>query len=238
MGNGIWCVLPAAGEGRRAGSGTPKQYRPVLGRPLLLRTMERIAQHPRVAGLVVALSESDRRWGGWVVCMGQPVWTCTGGRERAESVRAGLARVAAFEPPDAWVLVHDAARPCLPHDDLDRLVREGTRHGVGALLATPVADTVKRADADRTVTGTVPRAGLWRALTPQLFRLGELSAALDAALADPGRAPLLTDEASALELQGRHPLLVEGSDDNIKVTTARDFARAEAILRAQGVRDG
>ena len=232
---GLWCVVPAAGAGRRVGGSVPKQYRPLLGRPMLLRTMERLAAHPRIAGLVVALDANDRRWGGWVVCMGKPVKTCDGGRERADSVRAGLARLAAFERDDAWVLVHDAARPCVPPDDLERLVREGTRHPVGALLAAPVRDTVKRANDDASVRETVPRESLWRALTPQLFRLGELAAALDAAAA---QQAALTDESSALERLGRAPLLVEGSDDNLKVTTADDFARAEAILHAQGVRHG
>ena len=235
--HGVWCVVPAAGSGRRAGGGVPKQYRPLLGKPMLLRTMERLAQHPDVAGLVVALAERDRRWGGWVMCMGKPVRTCDGGRERADSVRAGLARLAASgEPADAWVLVHDAARPCVPHADLDRLLREGTKHSVGALLAAPMRDTVKRADAAGAVAETVPRDALWRALTPQLFRLGELSRALDAALATPERAARLTDEASAFELQGKRPLLVEGSDDNLKVTSADDLVRAEAILLAQGER--
>lgn len=234
MTKGVWCVVPAAGAGRRAGSGAPKQYRPLLGKPMLLRTMERLALHPRVAGLVVALAERDRHWGGWVSCMGKPVRTCTGGAERADSVRAGLACIADSERPDAWVMVHDAARPCLSHREIDRLLRQGTRHPVGALLALPVRDTVKRADADGNVTETVSRENLWRALTPQLFRLGELRAALDAALADPARGGSLTDEASAIELQGKKPLLVEGCDENLKVTSAQDLVRAEAILRAQG----
>ncbi len=236
MAKPIWCVVPAAGAGLRAGGAVPKQYRNVLGKPLILRTMERLAQHPRVAGLVVALAERDRRWGGYVMCMGKPVRTCNGGAVRADSVRAGLARLAQFERPDAWVLVHDAARPCLPHADLDRLLREGTKHAVGALLAARIRDTVKRADDGESVAETVPREKLWRALTPQLFRLGELASALDWARADPERAARVTDESSAFELLGKRPLLVEGSDDNLKVTTADDLVRAEAILITQGER--
>ena len=230
--NGVWCVVPAAGAGRRAGAGVPKQYRPLLGKPMLLRTMERLAQHPRIAGLVVVLDAHDRRWGGWVMCLGKPVRTCSGGRERADSVRAGLALVAELEPAEAWVLVHDAARPCVPHADIDRLLRDGMRHDVGALLAAPVRDTLKRAEPGGNVVGTIPRENLWRAMTPQLFRLGPLIEALDAA----GRDAAVTDESSAFELRGKKPLLVEGSEENLKLTAAGDFARAEAILLSQGER--
>ncbi|HVF35132.1 MAG TPA: 2-C-methyl-D-erythritol 4-phosphate cytidylyltransferase [Candidatus Saccharimonadia bacterium] len=233
---GIWCIVPAAGTGRRAGGGMPKQYRPLLGKPMLLRTMERLAQHPKIAGLIVVLDPYDRRWGGWVMCLGKPVRTCNGGRERVDSVRAGLALAAQFEPGDAWVLVHDAARPCVPHADIDRLLREGMRHGVGALLAARVHDTIKRAELSGNVAETVPRDNLWRALTPQLFRLGELTQALASVDADPALAGGITDESSAFEAAGRKPLLVEGSEDNLKVTSLADFARAEAVLRAQGER--
>jgi len=234
--SGYWCVVPAAGAGRRAGSGVPKQYRPLLGKPMLLRTMERLAQHPKIVGLVVVLDADDRRWGGWVMCLGKPVRTCSGGRERVDSVRAGLALLAQIEPSDAWVLVHDAARPCVTHEDIDRLLREGTRHAVGALLAAPLHDTIKRAEPAGNVVETVPRENLWRALTPQVFRLGELVQALLAADDGTGRAGALTDESSAFELLGKKPLLVEASDENLKVTSRADFARAEATLLAQGER--
>lgn len=230
--NGVWCVVPAAGAGRRAGAGVPKQYRTLLGQPVLLRTMERLAQHPGIAGLVVVLDAHDRRWGGWATCHGKPVRTCSGGRERVDSVRAGLALVAEIEPAEAWVLVHDAARPCVPHADIDRLLRDGVRHDVGALLAAPVRDTLKRAGPDGNVSETIPRENLWRAMTPQMFRLGALIEALETA----GRNATVTDESSAFELRGKKPLLVEGSEENLKITAAGDFARAEAILMSQGER--
>ena len=226
-----WCVVPAAGMGRRAGGERPKQYQPLAGRPLLLWTLEALAAHPAVAGLMVVLAADDRHWPGLDRVAGKAVLTTTGGAERVHSVLAGLRALPTSVAAGDWVLVHDAARPCLRADDLTRLIDEGTRHAVGALLAQPMSDTVKRADARRQVEATVPRENLWRAQTPQLFRRGELMAALEASLSI---GSLSTDEAKSLELQGKNPLLVEGSGDNLKVTSAMDLAIAEAVLRAHG----
>ena len=228
----FWCVIPAAGSGRRAGGRVPKQYRPLLGKPLLIRTMERIASHPRIAGLVVALPRVDPYWPGLVMCAGKPVRTCAGGAERTDSVRSGLECLEGTLDPRSWVLVHDAARPCVSHDELTSLIDSGTSHPVGAILAAPVHDTLKRSDDNHAIDATVPRENLWRAFTPQLFRLGELLGAMRSA-ASSGQA--WTDESKLLELQGKKPLLIEGSEDNLKITAAGDFARAERILRAQGV---
>jgi 2-C-methyl-D-erythritol 4-phosphate cytidylyltransferase len=232
----VWCIIPAAGAGKRAGGAVPKQYRPLLGKPMLVRTMERLAAHPRIAGLVVPLADNDTHWPGYVMCGGKPVRTCSGGKERADSVLNALRVLRGTVSDEAFVLVHDAARPCVPLADVERLLRLGLAHDVGALLAAPIRDTVKRANADAEVVETVPRDGLWRALTPQLFRLGELADALATALADASTAKYVTDEASALEFLGRRPLLVEGSEDNIKVTAAEDFARVEKIMLGQGER--
>jgi 2-C-methyl-D-erythritol 4-phosphate cytidylyltransferase len=139
-----------------------------------------------------------------------------------------LAALAEGANRDDWVLVHDAARPCLPRSDLDRLLGELATHSVGGLLATPAADTLKRADAARDVQQTVDRAGLWRALTPQMFRYGRLCEALDRAHAA-GRIP--TDEAQAIEWLGDHPKLVEGAAANLKITSAADLAIAAALLK-------
>lgn len=223
----IWAVVPAAGRGSRVGGDVPKQHRPILGRPLIRHTLERLAAHPRIAGLMVVLAADDSVWPGWRELRGKPVHTAIGGAERADSVLAGLAALPDAVRAQDWVLVHDAARPCLRHDDLDRLLDHGCAHDVGAILAVPVSDTLKRDDGHGNIARTEPRAGLWRALTPQLFRRGTLQRAL-AAAAQAGIA--ITDEAMALERLGLSPMLIEGAADNIKVTTPADLAFAEFLL--------
>jgi len=222
-----WVVVPAAGRGTRVGGETPKQYLNLLGRPLIRHTLDRVAAHPRVSGLMIALASDDTRWPGWRELKGKPVHTCVGGSERADSVLAGLRALPDDVREKDWVLVHDAARPCLRRDDLDRLFDHGGAHAVGAILAAPVRDTLKRADARGEIAGTEPRERLWRALTPQMFRRAALERALEAAL-DAGDA--VTDEAMALERLGLKPMLVEGAEDNIKVTTPADLALAEFLL--------
>ncbi|MBX3692738.1 MAG: 2-C-methyl-D-erythritol 4-phosphate cytidylyltransferase [Dokdonella sp.] len=222
----LWCVVPAAGRGARFGAEVPKQYVSVAGKPLLRWTLERLAAHPRVAGIVVVLSAGDRWWSADEHIGGKPLLTATGGDERADSVLAGLVALETRVADDAFVLVHDAARPCVRDADITRLVELGSGAG-GALLAAPLRDTLKRADADGRVAATEPRESRWRALTPQLFRRGELAAALARARAD---GAVVTDEAMAMERVGYRPLLVEGSDDNIKVTTPADLARVRALL--------
>jgi 2-C-methyl-D-erythritol 4-phosphate cytidylyltransferase len=180
---------------------------------------------PRCAGAVVALAQDDPYW----AAIAPPtVIVAPGGQERSDSVRNGLAALADRANRDDWVLVHDAARPCLSRQDLDRLLSELDGHPVGGLLATPAADTLKRADASRDVQQTVDRAGLWRALTPQMFRYGRLCEALDRAHAT-GRMP--TDEAQAIEWLGDRPKLVEGAAANLKITSAADLAIAAALLK-------
>jgi 2-C-methyl-D-erythritol 4-phosphate cytidylyltransferase len=230
-----WCVIPAAGAGRRLGGDRPKQYQSLLGMPMLLRTLDRLARHPQVAGLMVVLASDDAYWPGIQHCGDKPVLTCVGGAERADSVLAGLRALPPVVSDRDWVLVHDAARPCVRHDDISRLLALGIRHAVGAVLGAPVRDTLKRRNAAGESAATVSRENLWRAYTPQLFRRGELIEALALAL---GRADstagAVTDDASAIELLGKSPLLVEGSDDNLKVTGTGDLGLAEVILRAQG----
>lgn len=223
----IWVVVPAAGRGSRVGGDVPKQYRTLLGRPLMQHTLERLVSHPRIAGVAVVLSADDAFWPGWSELHGKPVRTATGGTERADSVLAGVRSLPTSVGDNDWVLVHDAARPCLRHDDLDRLLDRGCAHPVGAILAAPVSDTLKRAGATGGIARTEPRAGLWRALTPQLFRRGPLQHALQSAASD---GVAITDEAMAMERLGHAPLLVEGAADNIKVTTPADLAFAEFLL--------
>ena len=225
--SGCWAVVPAAGSGSRFGGATPKQYLPLLGRSLLQHTLERLAAHPAVDGIVVALAAGDPHWPGWRSLSGKPVQACIGGADRARSVLAGLQALPDGVRDKDWVLVHDAARPCLRADDLDRLLLHGRAHDVGAILASPVRDTIKRADAEGRIAATEPRARLWRALTPQLFRRGLLLRALEASIAA-GEAA--TDESAAVERLGLSPLLVEGAADNIKVTEPADLALAEFLL--------
>ena len=222
----LWCVVPAAGRGARFGAERPKQYVDLAGQPLLAWTLRRLAASPRVAGLVIALADGDAWWPQLDLALDKPVLTATGAAERCDSVLAGLRALPPQVRPDAFVLVHDAARPCVPLADIDRLVALGIAAG-GGLLAAPLRDTLKLADADTRVAATEPREARWRALTPQLFRRGELTAALEAAARD---GIVVTDEAMAMERSGHRPLLVEGAESNIKVTTPGDLALAEYLL--------
>ncbi|MGE0383832.1 MAG: 2-C-methyl-D-erythritol 4-phosphate cytidylyltransferase [Gammaproteobacteria bacterium] len=223
----IWAVVPAAGRGLRMGTGIPKQYLQLAGRPILRHTLDRLLAHPGIARIVVALAEGDPHWPALGLADHPRILTVAGGGERHESVHAALRRALDLGAPGDWALVHDAARPCVSAADIDALIRAATAHPVGALLAAPVRDTMKRAGEDGEVAQTVERAGLWHALTPQMFRLGELIDALDAVRRD-GTA--VTDESQAMERAGRRPLLVAGSPWNIKVTEPRDRQLAELLL--------
>jgi 2-C-methyl-D-erythritol 4-phosphate cytidylyltransferase len=226
--SGLWCVIPAAGRGRRFGGDVPKQYLRLADKPLLLHTLERLAVHPRIAGLVLVVAADDASWvQGLVEVLGKPLLRATGGAERADSVLAGLQALPASVAPGDAVLVHDAARPCVRAADISRLIDLAVPAG-GGLLAAPLRDTLKRADAQGRVAATEPREARWRALTPQLFPRAALEAALAAAAA---AGIAVTDEAMAMERAGHAPLLVEGSEDNIKVTTPADLALAEFILQ-------
>ena len=223
----IWAVLPAAGRGTRFGGDIPKQYLEAGGQSLIAHALDALLAHQRVAGAVVALASDDLRWPGWTTRHGKPVLRCEGGGERADSVLAALRVVPADAHHDRLVLVHDAARPNLRHDDLDHLIAAAEASADGAILAAPVRDTLKRANADACIVATESRANLWRALTPQAFRRGVLIAALERARAD---GVAVTDEAMAIERAGGHPRLVEGREDNLKVTTPADLALVDYLL--------
>jgi len=231
-----WLVMPAAGAGRRFGAALPKQYASLAGRTVIEWALAPFLDDPRCAACVIAIAADDPWWSEVAVRLSgrrAAVWVAPGGAERCDSVRNGLGRLEAVAADEDWVLVHDAARPCLETADLDALLETLATDPTGGLLATPCADTLKRAEsggaqaAGRAVQATVPRESIWRALTPQMFRFGTLCRALDAARAA-GRRP--TDEAQALEWMGARPRLVSGSASNLKITTAEDLEIAQLLL--------
>jgi 2-C-methyl-D-erythritol 4-phosphate cytidylyltransferase len=222
-----FALVPAAGTGTRLAASVPKQYLPVAGRPLLWHAVASLLAHPVVGRVAVVLHPEDRLFEQqpWAQ-MGERISALRcGGPTRAESVRNGLSALSDDLAADDWVLVHDAARPCLTVELLQRLIETLDGDAVGGLLAVPVADTLKRGSTDQRVVRTEPREGLWRAQTPQMFRYGLLTRAL--ASAD---LAAVTDEASAVEALGLFPRLVPGSESNIKVTYPEDLALAELIL--------
>lgn len=293
-----WLVMPAAGVGRRFGNTKPKQYAPLQGRTVIEWALAPFLADPSCAGVSISLASDDPYWSEVAARLTElpgrvpELIFAGGGVERSHSVRKGLAALGNRAAADDWVLVHDAARPCLAPNDLQHLLDRLNSHPVGGLLATPAADTLKRAStdphthtrgdprsgsaahssaerrrrtyvrsevlpkvepdtsakprtsaeshasaaapssgsADPEVEQTVDRAGLWRALTPQMFRYELLCDALDRAIAN-GRLP--TDEAQALEWVGEHPVLVQGSAANIKITSADDLVLAAALLNAR-----
>lgn len=226
----IWAIIPAAGSGSRSGSIIPKQYQTLLGRPMIHYALDVLSDHPDIDGIMLALSADDMRWQGVTSWRSTPLRSCIGGMQRSDSVLAAISALDDVLGKDDHVLVHDAARPCLSAQDLNQLIEQAVDHPVGALLAGRIKDTVKRADTSGLVEGTLDRSVLWRAFTPQMFPARSLKRALEHAHQEHA---IITDESSAMERLGLSPLLVEGSDENIKVTIAGDFALAEAILNSR-----
>ncbi|MBR9909155.1 MAG: 2-C-methyl-D-erythritol 4-phosphate cytidylyltransferase [Gammaproteobacteria bacterium] len=224
----FWAVVPAAGVGARMGAGQPKQYLRIHHKTILEHTLELLLRLPGLQGLVVLVSPDDDGWRDLPVFSQPRIEVAEGGAERSDSVLNGLRLLRQRLQPSDWVLVHDAARPCVTIDDIENLVAAVAGHPVGGILGAPVSDTLKRADADRGIRETVDRSALWRALTPQLFRFAPLLQALQDALE---RGLVITDEASALEAAGLTPLMVEGRSDNIKITRPEDLLLAELLLR-------
>jgi 2-C-methyl-D-erythritol 4-phosphate cytidylyltransferase len=224
----IWFVIAAAGRATRFGGPVPKPYLRIGGRTLLEHCLRAFASVPGIAGGAAVLATGDRRYERLPAALRRRVVAVAGGPTRAVSVLNGLQALAAAGEDD-WVLVHDAARPCIRRRDVQALVAACRRDPVGGILAVPVTDTIKQAEAGGRSARSVPREGLWRAQTPQMFRHGRLVRALTQALAE-GFEP--TDEAAAIERLGLKPLLVEGSPWNVKVTRPADLVAAGALLRA------
>ena len=218
-------LIPAAGVGARAGVALPKQYAPINGLPMLAHTLLAFAASPSIASVHLVVSATDE----WFEDIGgeegenQAHVHRVGGATRAASVSSGLAAMAGMVAADDWILVHDAARPCIIPDMIEALIKELHDDAVGGLLALPVADTVKRGDSHSRVAETIAREGLWLAQTPQMFRYAQLVDAY-------ARFPDVTDEAGAIEHAGGVPKLVRGDARNIKVTYPADFELAALFL--------
>ena len=217
----FWAVIPAAGVGARMAADRPKQYLQLGGRTILEHSLGCFLDHPRLKGLVVSLAIDDPYWPTLACATDPRIQRADGGSERSGSVLNALLQLNALgASDDDWVLVHDAARPNLSRDDLDKLLAELADDPVGGLLAVPARDTLKRVDKHGRVVDTVDRSLIWQAYTPQMFRLGALHRALaDSLVAD----AVITDEASAMEWSGQAPRLIEGRSDNIKVTRPEDL---------------
>lgn len=227
----VWAVVPAAGIGQRMQSDIPKQYLPLHGATVLEHTLNKLLSVDAVNGLVISLQKHDRYWDELRISSGKPVLVAEGGAERCDSVSnalSALLNVDGFDELSDWVLVHDAVRPCVRTADIELLIKEVGDNEAGGLLALPVRDTMKRQGADTTVQATVDREGLWHALTPQLFPYHVLRDALSKAKQ---QGVVITDESSAIEHAGFHPLLVQGHEDNIKITRPGDLRLAELYLQ-------
>ncbi len=223
-----YAIVPAAGSGSRFAADKPKQYLDLLGRPLIFHTLAALTACPDIERVWVVLAPDDGWWSryDWSELGSKLETVRCGGDSRAASVANALRAAVTVAADDDWILVHDAARPCLSAAMLDALFAELADDPVGGILAVPVADTLKRADADQRVVATEPRDGLWQAQTPQMFRYGQLEKALKNEMA-------VTDEAGAIEALGLQPKLVRGDATNLKVTWPADLALAAMILRAR-----
>jgi 2-C-methyl-D-erythritol 4-phosphate cytidylyltransferase len=223
-----WAVVPAAGVGKRMQADRPKQYLALSGKAVIEHTLSRLLQSGVFQKVVVAISEEDPYWPELEISRHADVITAPGGKERADSVLSALRALQGLATEQDWVLVHDAARPCLCKQDIDALLETLQNHPVGGILALPCHDTLKQVEAEH-IAASVDRKTIWRALTPQMFRYGMLKAALQQAEGNPN----ITDEASALEIQGFKPKIVEGRPDNIKITRPEDLALAEFYMEQQ-----
>lgn len=228
----VHALIPAAGQSVRFGGTTVKQYTHLLGQPVMAHSIEAILKHPAVTRMTVALAPDDGIYDELIRPSYPEVTTVVGGESRAQTVMNGLRYIMEIDPECEWVLVHDAARPCLSYASLCNLMDLGLASMGGAILAVPVSDTLKVADEHGYIEETADRSRYWSAQTPQLFRVHQLAANLDSALSQ-GLDP--TDEAAAMEAAGARPLLVTGATTNIKITGPEDMALAEFILQRQYV---
>lgn len=221
----VIAVVPAAGVGSRMKADRPKQYLQIHGKTILEHTVEKLLSHPQVSKIVVAVSDDDPYYPELPLNLNPLVIRVSGGTERADSVLSALDYITQQQLSD-WVMVHDAARPCIQLSDIDKLISGAMTHDVGAILAAPVRDTMKRGVQGQ-IEHTVDRVDLWHALTPQMFRSKPLRKVLSEALQ---QGVSITDEASAFEWKGLSPALIAGRSDNFKITQPEDLALAEFYL--------
>jgi 2-C-methyl-D-erythritol 4-phosphate cytidylyltransferase len=227
----IIALIPAAGTGTRLGDSLPKQYLDINGQPLIVHTLQALARVSRIEKIIVVLSPEDQHWRG-LVANGSPAWTTlatrvettnVGGKSRRDSVLNGLNAMPDGENKNTWIMVHDAARPCIRSELVEQFIDELENDLVGGLLALPLSDTIKLDDGNLRVAKTLPREKIWRAQTPQMFKFDLLQKALTA-------SPNATDEAEAIEATGHQPKLVMGDSANLKVTYATDLKLAKMLL--------
>ncbi|MCK5662849.1 MAG: 2-C-methyl-D-erythritol 4-phosphate cytidylyltransferase [Thiotrichaceae bacterium] len=228
--NKYWGIVPAAGVGKRMQADRPKQYLELNGATVIEQTLTRLLQVEQLTAVVVAISKEDPYWPNFEISRNPRILTAAGGKERADSVLSALNSISDKAVAEDWVLVHDAARPCITQSDVELLINDLTDHEVGGILALASHDTLKAVNGDLAIIDTVDRSKIWRALTPQMFRYGALKNSLEDA-ADKGW--VVTDDASALELQGKQPRIIAGRSDNLKITRPEDLALAQFYLEQQ-----
>lgn len=227
-----WVIIPAAGAGNRMETETPKQYLKINGHFILEHTISRFIQLANIEGVIVVISRDDRFWNDLELSRHKKIMTTTGGKERYHSVLNGLHRLTGAAGDRDWALVHDAARPCVRVDDIKKLIKELSGHHTGGLLGIPVRDTMKRTNTNNEILETISRNGLWHALTPQMFRVGDLRQAIEKSITENRD---ITDEAQAMELAGFKPKFIPGHPDNIKITHMSDLPLAELFLEQQEI---
>lgn len=225
-------IVPAAGVGKRMQANCPKQYLTINNNTVLEHTVNKLLSHPQIEQVILSLDKNDQYFAQSPLVSHPDVVCVNGGKERVDSVLNGLHAVNEQQYP--WVLVHDAARPCVSHQDINQLITQCLAHNSGGVLATPVRDTMKRgyvaSDTKTLIETTVEREQLWHALTPQLYKTGELINAIEQALAN---TATITDESSAIEFANLPSLLVPGSSENIKITHPDDLLLAQFYLAKQ-----
>lgn len=227
---GCWAIVPAAGTGSRVvGSPVAKQYLRIEGKTILEHALAPLMANEHILGVVVALHKDDQNFAELTIdCKNKELWTVIGGDTRMQSVSNALAHLQNYADKSDFILVHDAARPCLTSNDLQKLINTCSEDAVGGILATPLRDTIKQV-SDHTIVTTIDRDQHWRALTPQMFRFGLLSEAMQDATQ---KNVAITDEASAIEVFGFRPRVIEGDARNIKVTTTDDILIAQMFLQS------
>jgi 2-C-methyl-D-erythritol 4-phosphate cytidylyltransferase len=231
MMNKLWIIVPAAGTGTRMAAAIPKQYLPLLDKTILEHTLERLLAIPHQEKILLVLSVDDTHWKTLPLAQDARIQSVQGGARRCDSVLNALNLLTNQAVSNDWVLVHDAARPCVALDNILDLLEKIKSHAVGGILGIPVSDTLKKIDASdskKEIIDTVDRQSLWRAQTPQVFRFGLLRECLTRALME---GKTINDESSAVEVYGYKPLIIEGREDNIKITRPEDLSMAALLMR-------